>query len=596
MRATRPSSGRKCRAPPSGTGRCSATRSARRSSPTTPSSSSPTWRASRPAHGARSSSPRARTRRRWGSPSRSTSRNSRERAGASCTPRSRGAWLRADRLREDPAPGDDHAQPARGPERLRLPDAARARARLLGRLHQGRRPHRGRARVLRRRRPQVLERGVPGQAGRVLEVVRRLQGRARPPARDRQADSRADQRDLRGRGQRAPDGVRPGRHGGRRVHPPRGARARLGAGRRRDPVADDHGRRSPRTRDRPPLRGDPGGEGGRVGPREPRRAGGGARRGGRPARREPRAQAPADDSLRKAAPQLLARPRLAPDDQPRTRLARPLDGDGGAAGGRPQVPGEELSLVLVEREEPIAVVLLNRPDVMNALNDEVMDELARVLGELDDDEAVGCLVLGGSERAFAAGADIGEMAEADAMDMYDARRIDRWDALRKLRTPLVAAVSGYCLGGGCELAMACDLIVASESSRFGQPETGLGIIPGAGGTQRLTRAVGKAKAMDVILSGRFLDAHEAERAGLVARVVAREAWLDEAKRVAREIASKGPVAQRLAKEAVNRAFDTTLNSGLDVERKLFHLAHSTEDAAEGLRAFGEKRRPDFKGR
>ncbi|HZB86513.1 MAG TPA: enoyl-CoA hydratase-related protein [Gaiellaceae bacterium] len=255
-----------------------------------------------------------------------------------------------------------------------------------------------------------------------------------------------------------------------------------------------------------------------------------------------------------------------------------------------------MSLVLVEREEPIAVVLLNRPDVMNALNDEVMDELARVLGELDDDEAVGCLVLGGSERAFAAGADIGEMAEADAMDMYDARRTDRWDALRKLRTPLVAAVSGYCLGGGCELAMVCDLIVASESARFGQPETGLGIIPGAGGTQRLTRAVGKAKAMDVILSGRFLDAHEAERAGLVARVVAREAWLDEAKRVAREIASKGPVAQRLAKEAVNRAYESTLETGLDFERKALYLAFASEDAKEGLTAFTEKRKPNFRGR
>jgi enoyl-CoA hydratase len=255
-----------------------------------------------------------------------------------------------------------------------------------------------------------------------------------------------------------------------------------------------------------------------------------------------------------------------------------------------------VSLVLVEREEPIAVVLLNRPDVMNALNDDVMDELARVLSELDEDDAVRCLVLGGSERAFAAGADIGEMAEADAMDMYDARRIDRWDALRKLRTPLVAAVSGYCLGGGCELAMACDLIIASESARFGQPETGLGIIPGAGGTQRLTRAVGKAKAMDVILAGRFLDAHEAERAGLVARVVAREAWLEEAKRVAREIASKGPVAQRLAKEAVNRAYDSTLETGLDFERKALYLAFASEDAKEGLTAFTEKRKPNFRGR
>jgi enoyl-CoA hydratase len=253
-------------------------------------------------------------------------------------------------------------------------------------------------------------------------------------------------------------------------------------------------------------------------------------------------------------------------------------------------------LVLVEREEPVAVCLLNRPEVLNALNDEVMGELVDALVELDDENGIRCVVLGGSERAFAAGADIGQMAAASAMDMYHARRIDRWDAIRRLRTPLVAAVSGYCLGGGCELAMACDLIVASESARFGQPETGLGIIPGAGGTQRLTRAVGKAKAMDVVLSGRFLDAHEAERAGLVARVVAREAWLEEAKRVAREIAGKGPVAQRLAKELVNRAFESTLETGLDFERKSLYLAFASDDAREGLTAFTEKRKPEFRGR
>jgi len=255
-----------------------------------------------------------------------------------------------------------------------------------------------------------------------------------------------------------------------------------------------------------------------------------------------------------------------------------------------------VSAVLVEREEPIAVVLLNRPEVMNALNDELMADLVAALEELDGDEAIRCIVLGGSERAFAAGADIGQMAEASAMEMYEARRIDRWDGIRRLRTPLVAAVSGFCLGGGNELAMACDLIVASETARFGQPETGLGIIPGAGGTQRLTRAVGKAKAMDVVLSGRFLEAHEAERAGLVARVVAREAWLEEARRVAQEIASKGPIAQRLAKEAINRAFESTLETGLDFERKALYLAFSSEDAREGLSAFLEKRRPEFKGR
>ena len=253
-------------------------------------------------------------------------------------------------------------------------------------------------------------------------------------------------------------------------------------------------------------------------------------------------------------------------------------------------------LVLVEREEPIAVVLLNRPRQLNALSERLMEELVAHLVELDRDGTIRCIVVAGSERAFAAGADIGELAEAGAIDMLYARRVERWDAIRRLWTPLVAAVSGFCLGGGNELAMSCDLIVASETARFGQPETSLGIIPGAGGTQRLTRAVGKAKAMDVILTGRFLDAREAERAGLVARVVAREAWLDEAKRVAREIASRAPVAQRLAKEAVNRAFDSSLELGLEHERRLLYLAFASEDAREGLRAFGEKRAPNFRGR
>jgi len=255
-----------------------------------------------------------------------------------------------------------------------------------------------------------------------------------------------------------------------------------------------------------------------------------------------------------------------------------------------------MTVVLVEREPPVGIVLLNRPEALNALNDEVMGLLVDALTELDDEDAIRCIVLGGSEKAFAAGADIGQMAEASAMDMYEARRIDRWDAIRRIRTPLVAAVSGFCLGGGNELAMACDLIVASETARFGQPETGLGIIPGAGGTQRLTRAIGKAKAMDVILSGRFLTAGEAERAGLVARVVAKEAWLEEAKTVARAIAEKGPIAQRLAKESVNRAYESTLETGLDYERKALYLAFASEDAREGLTAFTEKRKPDFKGR
>ncbi len=225
-----------------------------------------------------------------------------------------------------------------------------------------------------------------------------------------------------------------------------------------------------------------------------------------------------------------------------------------------------------------------------------MDELVTALTELDADEEVRCIVLGGSERAFAAGADIGELARASPIDLYYARRVERWDAIRNLWTPLVAAVSGYCLGGGCELALSCDLIVASETARFGQPETGLGIIPGAGGTQRLTRAAGKAVAMDVILSGRFLSAREALAAGVVSRVVAREAWLEEAKRVALEISSKGPVATRLAKEAVDRAYEGTLSLGLEYERRSLALAFASEDAHEGLTAFLEKRKPDFKGR
>jgi enoyl-CoA hydratase len=253
-------------------------------------------------------------------------------------------------------------------------------------------------------------------------------------------------------------------------------------------------------------------------------------------------------------------------------------------------------LVLVERDGAVAVVLLNRPQQLNALSDELMDELVATLEELDRDESIRAIVLGGNERVFAAGADIGELAQASAIDLYYQRRVERWDAIRGLWTPLVAAVSGFCLGGGCELALSCDLIVASETAQFGQPETGLGIIPGAGGTQRLTRAVGKALAMDVILSGRRLSAREALAAGLAARVVAREAWLDEAKRIAREIAEKGPVATRLAKESVDRAYETTLAAGLEAERRALYLAFASEDAKEGLTAFTEKRKPEFRGR
>jgi enoyl-CoA hydratase len=256
------------------------------------------------------------------------------------------------------------------------------------------------------------------------------------------------------------------------------------------------------------------------------------------------------------------------------------------------------ALVRVEREPAgrIASVLLDRPGRLNALNEALMVELTDALRELDDDGEIRCIVVGGSERAFAAGADIAEMADSSAMDALAARRVDRWDAIRAVRTPLVAAVSGFCLGGGCELAMSCDVIVASETAVFGQPETALGLVPGAGGTQRLARTVGKALAMDMILSGRRLPAREALAAGLVARVVAKEAWLDEARRVAREIASRGPVANRLAKEAVDRAFEGPLSLGLDYERRQLCLAFASADAKEGIRAFLEKRTPEFTGR
>jgi enoyl-CoA hydratase len=253
-------------------------------------------------------------------------------------------------------------------------------------------------------------------------------------------------------------------------------------------------------------------------------------------------------------------------------------------------------LVLVERDGRVGVVLLNRPRQLNALSAELMDALVGALEELDADDGVRAIVLGGGERAFAAGADVNELAAGTPVSLYLAARLSRWDAIRAVHTPLVAAVSGFCLGGGCELAMLCDLIVASETARFGQPEINLGVLPGAGGTQRLTRAVGKSVAMDMILTGRTLSAREALSFGLVARVVAKEAWLSEAKRLAAEIAAKGPVAVRLAKEAVDAAFETPLAAGVQLERRAFLLARASEDAGEGLTAFLEKRPPEFTGR
>jgi enoyl-CoA hydratase len=239
---------------------------------------------------------------------------------------------------------------------------------------------------------------------------------------------------------------------------------------------------------------------------------------------------------------------------------------------------------------------MNRPKQLNALSGELMGAVVGALQELDADPEIRAFVLGGNERAFAAGADIAELAAGTPISLYEDRRIDTWDSVRALRTPIVAAVSGFCLGGGCELAMLCDLIVASETAKFGQPEINLGVLPGAGGTQRLTRAVGKSVAMDMILTGRMLSAREALAFGLVARVVAKEVWLDEAKRVAREITEKGPISVRLAKEAVDKAFEAPLAVGIEFERRSFYLARASEDAGEGLTAFVEKRPPDFKGK
>ncbi len=252
--------------------------------------------------------------------------------------------------------------------------------------------------------------------------------------------------------------------------------------------------------------------------------------------------------------------------------------------------------LLVTREETVAVVLLNRPEVLNALNRALMDELGAVLEDLDRDPEVRCLVLTGSPRAFAAGADIREFADASAVDMLQAYRFQQWERIRKVAKPLIAAVTGFALGGGNELAMLCDIIIAGESARFGQPEINLGLIPGAGGTQRLTRTVGKYRAMELILTGRQMTAREAEAMGLVTRVVPDEMVLPEARALAREIAARPPLAVRLAKDAVLKAFDTSLEGGLDYERKCFYLLFATEDKEEGVRAFLARRAPAFKGR
>lgn len=252
--------------------------------------------------------------------------------------------------------------------------------------------------------------------------------------------------------------------------------------------------------------------------------------------------------------------------------------------------------ILTHVERGVGVVQFNRPKALNALNKEMMAETIDALEGFDADPEVGCMIVTGNERAFAAGADIKQMAEATPVSMLDSPMIDYWDRLQRLSKPLIAAVSGYVLGGGCELAMACDMIVASETTQFGQPEINLAVMPGAGGTQRLTRAVGKALAMDIVLNDRRLTADEALRYGLVNRIFPAESYLQEAINFAAQIAARAPVAVRLAKEAINAVFETPLQVGLAHERRLFYMLFATEDQKEGMAAFIEKRPAEWKGK
>ena len=252
--------------------------------------------------------------------------------------------------------------------------------------------------------------------------------------------------------------------------------------------------------------------------------------------------------------------------------------------------------LLVSREGAVGIIQFNRPKVLNALSTAVIDELIAACQAFDGDPTVGCLVLTGSDRAFAAGADIGEMAEASSVEMMQRDNLSRWERLRQIKKPIIAAVNGFALGGGCELAMACDMIIAGETAQFGQPEINIGVMPGAGGTQRLTRAIGKAKAMEMILTGRMMSAREAEQVGLVTRVVPPEATLREAIRLAAEIAAKAPIAVRSAKAAVNKAYELALREALEYERQTFYTLFATEDQKEGMRAFLEKRKAAYQGR
>jgi len=256
----------------------------------------------------------------------------------------------------------------------------------------------------------------------------------------------------------------------------------------------------------------------------------------------------------------------------------------------------EFILVNPQFDKHIALIQINRPKELNALNRQVMLEIKEALLQLDEDEQVRVVILTGGEKVFAAGADIKQMADATAMSMLNIDQFSTWDQIKKTKKPIIAAVSGFALGGGCELAMTCDMIVASETAQFGQPEINIGTMPGAGGTQRLTRAVGKALAMELVLTGKFIAAEEALNAGLINRVVPVEVLFKETLNLARTIATKSPVAVRLAKESVVKAFETSLDEGLQFERKNFYLTFASEDQKEGMAAFVEKRKPNFTGK
>lgn len=256
----------------------------------------------------------------------------------------------------------------------------------------------------------------------------------------------------------------------------------------------------------------------------------------------------------------------------------------------------EFILVTEQVHPGVALIQLNRPKELNALNLQLMQELRDMLQQLDQNKEVRVIIITGNEQAFAAGADIKQMANKNAVDMLMADQFATWDQIRKTRKPIIAAVSGFALGGGCELAMTCDMIIASETAKFGQPEIKIGVMPGAGGTQRLTKAIGKAKAMELVLTGRFISAQEALQYKLINKIVPVEFYLKEAIQLATEIAQQSPIAVQLAKEAVNRSFETHLDEGLHFERKNFYLCFASEDQREGMNAFIEKRKPDFKGK